>query len=29
MMKTFKKLFGLLLSLVALGIAAGAHTTWR
>jgi len=29
MMKTMKKLFGLLLSLIALGIAAGAHATWR
>ena len=29
MKKTFVKLFGLLLSLIALGIAAGAHAAWE
>ena len=29
MKKTFAKLFTLILSLVALGVSAGAHTAWR
>ncbi len=29
MKKTFAKLFTLILSLVALGIAAGANTSWK